>query len=109
MSDISVNADVIAGLREVADLLEAHPELPVVYWASVRIGGYLNSLTREDMERVAAVIPEPTERLNTLNDVEISGHFSGNVELSAAAKVEALGGRRTVFEYTPILHAGAVA
>jgi len=99
------NAATITGLREVADWLEAHPELPEPYYAAVSFrSSYVEKNAREELTVLAAALGERASEEARSGEVEIAARFE-NVRVSGAAKVQHL--RDTppepVVEYEAIL------
>lgn len=85
------NVEVVAGLRDLASFLEAHPELPCARWASVSLRAIHDEHpARETLELVAGALGErAVERCGWGSDVEIAGEF-GPCQLRASASVAEL-------------------
>ncbi|HET6867721.1 MAG TPA: helix-turn-helix transcriptional regulator [Solirubrobacteraceae bacterium] len=97
--DVLTGQSVADGLREVADWLEEHPEIPAVQFAFVRVG----AKTREDLERLAAALDNPSEREAYGPAVEIEGRFTGDVRVYGQVDMAKLAGVPVKPAYTPIL------
>lgn len=82
-TEASTRASMIAGLREMADWLEANPAVPVGAHCSLRLqystGTYTPNLTadRAEVDRVAALLDAKPYRDGTHYGVEKK--FGGNV------------------------------
>ena len=101
------NRDVIAGLREVADFLAAHPELPKACYALVSLrsqyDGWGTPPARETLTALAVALGDrATERGG--GAPLIDGRFSGDVRVCAEAKVSELRDEPVApVEYEPII------
>ena len=117
MSDIDVsrmdamenglNFETAADLRDVADWLERHPELPEVAFASVMIRypgfGSLRMDAREALTAVARAFGDKaTETVEFGREVQIARKF-GKVHVKAHASIDELGGFASVTSYEPII------
>lgn len=97
------NADVISGLRDAADWLAEHPELPPAYYASISFrSSYAAANAREDLAALAEALGENAAEAQSGAEVLISGTF-GPVRVSAAAQVAALAGVPVMPAYEPII------
>ena len=97
------NADVIRGLREAADWLEAHPEVRAGHgFVSMRAND------RGDLERLATALGDRAEERAVHGDVEIGctfgseGRFDG-VRVYGQMPIRKLAGAPVTPEYEPIL------
>lgn len=83
------NADLISGLRECADWLEQHPELPSASYGNVCFGYAIHQDARARLTALAEALGgRATERRHE-GRVTIQGEF-GDLNVYAGAKVEAL-------------------
>jgi hypothetical protein len=98
------NAATIKGLREVADWLEEHPELPRPNYAAVSFrSAYTEKNAREELTVLAVALGERASEDAHYGEVEIVGRF-GNVRVSGAAKVQYLRAEAPIEpEYEPII------
>jgi hypothetical protein len=102
----SANAEVITGLRQAADFLEAHPDLPKMHaWLSNWVYG---KEARQVLTQFADALPEPVESMSNGSDVKVGQQF-GAVEVYAQASTKDLGATAVpvVPQYEPILAAKA--
>ena len=103
------NQDVAQGLREVAEFLEQHPELPDVTWASVLVRSQYVSLSkspaRETLTALAEALGERAVEHGLGDPIVIKGQFSGGVGIEAHANRADLAGvpAPRVIEYEPII------
>ena len=102
------NLDVAQGLREVAEFLEAHPELPAVEWAIVQVRYHVGakSPARETLTALAEALGQRATESARRDEVSIDGRFAGDVRVTASANVSDLAGIPPVpvrVEYEPIL------
>lgn len=98
------NAVLAEGLRETADWLDAHPELPA-FRAYISCYPY-GSRAREVLSALAdALGADRAEEAATRSDVTISGRFGdGAIRVAATANVRDLGVTEPVLpSYQPIL------
>lgn len=104
---VNPNAAVIAGLREVADLLEQHPELPAVWWASLslreRYAKAARDRARDELTAVAAAFGDRAVETRQGSDISIEARFSGDVRLHADADINDLRDEPPLPEYDPII------
>lgn len=88
------NAEVIAGLREAADFLEQHPEMPAARyaWVVLRDRGYGASdpTAREELSAIADALGDRAEERESAGTVRIRGTFSGGVHVDGEAEVRHL-------------------
>ncbi len=99
------NAEVAAGLRDLAAFLDSHPELPAARWASVSLRAVNDRQpARETLELVARALGgRAAERRTYGGDVEIVGKF-GPCALKASASVAELRlPEPAPLEYEPII------
>lgn len=101
-------ADLIAALREVADWLEAHPEIePAAGLISVYAWG---SESREILTRLATALGHKANERTEGGRVYIEGHFGDHFRILGSAPVDALGGEAPPTpSYEPIIPAAKVA
>lgn len=98
----NLNAGVIAGLREVADFLEAHPSLPP-FSGHVMYGAYGEN-AREELTAIAIALGDAAVETATPSEVRITAAFA-RAHLSAYASPTKLGASpapRPV-DYEPII------
>ena len=100
--DENPNAETITGLRELADWLEAHPELPAV-GASAHAHIHSDD-AREVLTTMADALGDRAEeRIDSIGYVAITGAF-GPVTVNVYAKPELLGAKpRPEPAYEPII------
>lgn len=105
-TDNTTSATTVQGLREAADWLEHHPELPGTYYAIVSFGSsYRRENAREELTALAAALGDgAAERLGpSPGEVTIEGYFQ-NVRVHASARVQDLRDEAPpVIEYDPII------
>lgn len=96
------NVEVVEGLRQIADWLEAHPELPRARWATVSLRAVDDGQpARRTLHQVAGALGlRAIERRTLDGDVDISGRF-GPVRVRATAALGEL--CRFEEDYEPIL------
>jgi hypothetical protein len=89
-SAYAANCDLARGLREVADWLSEHPELPKFHgFVNVSVWG---EKARDDLTAVAAALGNrASESVDHYGDVRISADF-GPVDVRASASPRYLGG-----------------
>lgn len=98
---VNRNAGVIAGLRDVADFLEAHPDLP-------SFNGYVmhsayGKDAREKLTAIARALGDAAVETATPAEVRITGAFAG-VQLSAYSSPDRLGASPVPrVDYEPII------
>lgn len=101
-----VNLDVAQDLRNLAEWIEAHPELPRVSSGSVYFGLALKApVAREVMTTLAGALGDrATEQVEKFasGHVSIEGTF-GRMRVRADASPNELGGISRVIEYPPII------
>ena len=107
--DAPPNADLIAGLRDAADWLELHPELPRANWAwaSISFGHGITTMNaRERLTQFAAALGDRAKEHVTDygggKTVTIDGRF-GPLVVSAEAKAAALVQAPPIPAHEPIL------
>jgi hypothetical protein len=100
------NLDVARGLREVADFLEQHSELPRAKWATITLRYHIgdNSPARETLTLIAQALGEKAVEKEHSSEVIIEGRFAGNVRVDATAKrSELVDAPPDPVEYEPII------
>lgn len=96
------NLDVAQDLRDVAEWLEQHPELPKVSWAAIRLRQALADDARAALTAVAEALGDRAAERFEYDEVRIVGAF-GRVTVTAAASPGALGGVKSTIKYDPII------
>lgn len=80
-------AEFAAGLRELADFIEAHPGLPVpARWQQAAVGPHLNGTDEEDraeVDRIAGI-------LDAAPITTVNGHYKVRREFSGGVTYEAI-------------------
>lgn len=102
---MTVNTDtpvgtIVEGLREIADWLEANPDLTPT---STHV--YIAAKDRRDLERLAAALGDKAEESQPSysTDVQICGRFAGYSRVYASVPLSKLTDAPPVPEYTPII------
>jgi hypothetical protein len=95
------NAEVAAGLRELADWLEQHPELPAF---TATIGAYpYGKDARPEMRTVADALGERAIETVNRDRVEIRARVMTRVAVYASTSLESLGADAPAPIYRPII------
>jgi hypothetical protein len=96
-------ATIAAGLREVADWLDAHPELKRLEMSFALVK--LDAKERDDLALLARALGDrATEKLVYGDEVRIGATFDGDVDVYAAVPVKKLNPTVPVVpKYRPIL------
>lgn len=106
----SVNTALVAGLRELADWLEAHADADLPEFSGFVHASVYSNDARQVLERFARLLGDDASERVEYGSVRISGEFPGGVRLELSSPAKSVGGEKIErVEYEPIIAPTQVA